>query len=48
VAFFLIGIIKGKIVKKPLIRSGLVTLFVGGIAASVAYFVGNLLASLIS
>ena len=48
VAFFLIGIIKGKIVKKPLIRSGLVTLFVGGIAASVAYLVGNLLASLIS
>jgi len=48
VAFFLIGVIKGKIVKKPLIRSGLVTLFVGGIAASVAYLVGNLLASLIS
>ena len=36
VAFFLIGLIKGKIVKKSMIRSGLVTLFVGGIAASVA------------
>lgn len=48
VAFFLIGAIKGKIVKKPLIRSGLVTLFVGGIAASAAFLVGNLLASLIS
>jgi VIT1/CCC1 family predicted Fe2+/Mn2+ transporter len=48
VAFFLIGVIKGKIVKKPLVRSGLVTLFVGGIAASVAFLVGHLLASLIS
>jgi vacuolar iron transporter family protein len=48
VAFFLIGVIKGKIVKKHLIRSGLVTLFVGGIAASVAFLVGSLLASLIS
>ena len=48
VAFFLIGVIKGKIVKKPLIRSGAMTLFVGGIAATVAYLVGNLLASLIS
>jgi VIT1/CCC1 family predicted Fe2+/Mn2+ transporter len=48
VAFFLIGLIKGKIVKKSMIRSGLVTLFVGGIAASVAFLVGHLLASLIS
>jgi VIT1/CCC1 family predicted Fe2+/Mn2+ transporter len=47
VAFFLIGIIKGRIVKKPIIRSGLVTLFVGGIAATAAYLVGNLLANLI-
>ena len=47
VAFFLIGIIKGKIVKKPLVRSGLTTLFVGGIAATVAYLVGNLLSNII-
>ena len=47
VAFFLIGIIKGKIVKKPLIRSGLTTLFVGGIAATAAYLVGSLLSNLI-
>ena len=47
VAFFLIGIIKGRIVKKPIIMSGLVTLFVGGIAATAAYLVGNLLANLI-
>jgi vacuolar iron transporter family protein len=39
-AFFIVGIIKGKIVHKSLFRSGLFTLFVGTIAASVAYLVG--------
>lgn len=48
VAFFLIGTIKGKIVKKSLIRSGLVTLLIGAIAASVAYLIGVLLAGLVS
>ena len=47
-AFFLIGVIKGKIVKKSLLRSGLSTLLIGGIAASVAYLVGVLLAGLVS
>ncbi len=47
IGFFLIGIIKGKIVKKSLLRSGMVTLLVGSITASVAYLVGNLLAHLI-
>jgi VIT1/CCC1 family predicted Fe2+/Mn2+ transporter len=42
-AFFLIGIIKGKVVKKSLLRTGAHTLAVGGIAASVAYVVGYLL-----
>jgi VIT1/CCC1 family predicted Fe2+/Mn2+ transporter len=42
-AFFLIGIIKGKIVKRSLLRSGLTTLMIGGIAATVAYVVGYLL-----
>lgn len=42
-AFFLIGIIKGKIVKRSLVRSGLTTFLVGGIAATVAYVVGYLL-----
>ncbi len=42
-AFFLIGIIKGKIVKRSLFRSGLTTIMVGGIAATVAYVVGYLL-----
>jgi VIT1/CCC1 family predicted Fe2+/Mn2+ transporter len=46
-SFFLIGLIKGKIVKKPLIRSGLVTLLIGIIAATVAYFVGNILGNLV-
>lgn len=47
IAFFLIGIIKGKIVKKPWVRSGFTTLLIGGIAATVAYLVGVLLRNLI-
>jgi VIT1/CCC1 family predicted Fe2+/Mn2+ transporter len=39
-AFFLVGIIKGKIVKKSKIKSGLFTLIIGGVAAMVAYLVG--------
>ena len=46
-AFFIIGIIKGKIVKKSLLWSGASTLFAGGVAASVAYFVGFWLSTLI-
>lgn len=46
-AFFLIGIIKGKVVKHNLIKSGLASLFIGTIAASIAYFVGFLLNELI-
>lgn len=42
-AFFLIGGIKGRIVQKSLIRSGINTLLVGGIAASVAFVIGYLL-----
>jgi VIT1/CCC1 family predicted Fe2+/Mn2+ transporter len=39
-AFFLVGMIKGKIVKKSKINSGLYTLIIGGIAALVAYLIG--------
>ena len=46
-SFFLIGIIKGKIVKKPIIRSGLITLLIGALAATVAYLVGTLLGNLV-
>jgi VIT1/CCC1 family predicted Fe2+/Mn2+ transporter len=42
-AFFLIGSVKGRVVQKPLLRSGLNTLLVGGIAAAVAFVVGYLL-----
>lgn len=42
-AFFLIGIVKGRVVQKPLLRSGLNTLLIGGIAAAVAFAVGYLL-----
>jgi VIT1/CCC1 family predicted Fe2+/Mn2+ transporter len=47
-AFFLIGLIKGKIVKKSLLRSGLVTLLIGGIAATTAYLIGNALSNLVT
>lgn len=40
ISFFLVGMIKGKIVKKPKIRAGFYTLIIGGIASLVAYFVG--------
>jgi VIT1/CCC1 family predicted Fe2+/Mn2+ transporter len=43
VAFFLIGGVKGRVVQKPLLRSGLNTLLVGGIAAAVAFAIGYLL-----
>ena len=42
-AFFLIGSVKGRILQKPLIRSGINTVLIGGIAASVAFVVGYLL-----
>lgn len=43
IALFLVGVIKGKIVNKSSLRSGLETLFIGGVAASVAFLVGSLL-----
>ena len=47
-AFLLVGMIKGKIVKKSMMRSGINTLIIGGIAAIVAYVVGYGLNSLVS
>lgn len=45
--FFLIGIIKGKVLQHPWVKSGLETLFVGGGAAALAYLAGVLLKELI-
>ena len=39
-AFFIVGAIKGKIVKKSKIMSGLFTLMIGGVAAIAAYVIG--------
>ncbi len=39
-SFFLVGMIKGKIVRKSKIKSGFYTLIIGGTASLVAYFVG--------
>ena len=39
-AFFIVGVVKGKIVKKSKISSGIYTLIIGGTAATVAYLVG--------
>jgi VIT1/CCC1 family predicted Fe2+/Mn2+ transporter len=47
IAFFLIGSIRGRVVKKSLFRSGLNTLIIGGIAASLAYMVGHILGVLV-
>jgi vacuolar iron transporter family protein len=48
VAFFLVGVIKGRIVKHSMIRSGIFTLIIGGTAAFVAYYVGYSLNLLIT
>ena len=42
-AFFCIGYITGRVVNKSSIRSGLITLIIGGIAALVSYMVGTFL-----
>ncbi len=47
IAFFLIGAIKGRILRKSLIWSGTNTLLIGGAAAAVAFAVGYLLNTLI-
>jgi len=47
ISMFLLGVIKSKITKKNWLKSGLVTLFVGGIAATAAYFVGELLSNIV-
>jgi VIT1/CCC1 family predicted Fe2+/Mn2+ transporter len=43
ISFFSIGLVKGKVVNKSPVRSGLNTLIIGGIAAAVAFLVGSLL-----
>lgn len=48
VAFFVVGVIKGKIIQKPIIKTGLATLSVGSIAAIVAYLVAYMLRSIIT
>ena len=46
-SFFSIGVISGKVVDKSPIRSGFITLIIGGIAAIVSYIVGTLLSTYI-
>lgn len=47
-AFFLIGVIRGKVVQKSLIRAGFNTLTIGGAAAAASFAVGYLLSTLVS
>lgn len=47
-SFFIIGLIKGRVVKKSPIKSGVSTLTIGGIAATVAFIVGNLFSSFVN
>jgi VIT1/CCC1 family predicted Fe2+/Mn2+ transporter len=46
-SFFLIGTIRGKVVYKPMIRSGFNTVLIGGAAAAVSYGVGYLLSTIV-
>lgn len=46
-SFFLIGNVRGKVVQKSKVRSGLNTLAIGGMAAAVSYVVGHLLSQLV-
>ena len=46
-AFFGVGVFKGKMVHQNLIKSGLETLFTGGLAAAMAYLIGDALEHLI-
>jgi len=46
IAFCIIGVVKGRVVHKSVLFSGLETLFVGGVAATLAYLVGVWLRSL--
>jgi len=43
IAFLAIGMIKGRVLEQPMLRSGLETLLIGGGAAALAYGVGALL-----
>jgi len=47
-AFLFIGGFKGLIVKKPIMKSAILTLFIGGIAAILAFIVGYLLKGLLT
>lgn len=46
-SFFLIGSIRGKVVRKPMMISGFNTLLIGGVAAAVSYFIGYALSMII-
>jgi VIT1/CCC1 family predicted Fe2+/Mn2+ transporter len=46
-SFFAIGMIKGKVVDKSPIKSGLKTLLIGGIAAVVSFIVGDVLSNFV-
>jgi VIT1/CCC1 family predicted Fe2+/Mn2+ transporter len=42
-SFFIIGVIKGKVVRKSPVKSGLYTLVIGGLAALVSFIIGSFL-----
>jgi len=46
-SFFLIGNIRGKVVSKPIIRSGINTVLIGSVAAAVSYVIGYFLSTIV-
>lgn len=47
VSFFTIGLLKGRVLDRPLLKSGLETLLIGACAASLAYVIGKWLENLV-
>lgn len=48
IAFFLVGLLRGRVVHRPLLRSAVETTLIGGVAAAVAYLVGACLEGIVT
>jgi len=48
IAFFFVGVMRGHVVRRPVIQSAMETMIVGGIAAAAAYFIGAWLRGIVT